>query len=150
MISSKRSTSQAGRQRFFPGEAVENFSVATTGGVFYDGGMRTNRTVPVLVAVFLAGAFFPSLGEAELVKRPMYVNSSGKTVSQYVFQAGNSRFTERSRGVTYGYGFGQTYYGYHYPVHYRQHYRPVHHGRPHGGHVHGSISGGRLNVKIRY
>ena len=78
-------------------------------------------TVAWVGAIILAaGPVTPREARSELVKRPIYVNSEGKTVYQYVFQSTKRRYAR-----------GASYYPYYYPSYGRSYFRVRHYGYRH-------------------
>ena len=64
----------------------------------------------------------------ELVRRPIYVNSEGKTVYQYVFQSGRTRYARRACYSVYSPSYG----GYGVRFFRRHHHHPPGKGKPPG------------------
>ena len=99
----------------------------------------------------------------------MYINSGGKPVYDYVFQADRHNIRSWRRGYDYRnkgyYGYSSPYYfgnSYSYPVHSYYHHPvrtyPIYGGHHYGGyhgyhggiHVHGAFSVGGLRVHVNF
>jgi hypothetical protein len=118
--------------------------------------MRANGTISMLAAGAVLCVFFPGESGADLVKRAMYTNAAGETVSQYVYQGGKSGRSRYARSSGYGYGYGYGYAPYAGGGYFRSgtclQVRPhsFHGGYASGGHVRGSYSGGNVRVFVRW
>lgn len=138
--------------------------------------MKVALLLLVGAAAIGVGGVLPEAG-ADVIRRAMYINSGGKPVYSYVFQADRRSVRSWRRGYDYsncGYGypyyFGSSYSSYssypsyYYPVHSYTTY-PVyrsfrgfggHHGFHHGyfggfhGHAHGAFSVGGLRVHVGF
>ena len=123
--------------------------------------MKAMRFLLVGAVALFFGGFLPE-AEADVIKRAMYINSGGKQVYEYVYQAdrGFCRSYSRSRDYRRDYGYGYPYYfgssySYGSPV-YRHHGYRGHHLRHFGNHygyhhgVHGAFSTGGLQVHFNF